>query len=126
MGQVAFEGHLTGPGIDSSNSDGIWAQDASGILQMVVREGDLFDVSNDPGAPDMRTIAFIHFSGNTGLEEGQSGGFNDLGQVAFYASFTDGSAGAFVTEVSVTIPEPSSVLLVVTACVGLLRRRSRS
>lgn len=127
LGKVAFYGNLTGPGIDpSSNDGGIWAQDASGILQLIVREGDLFDVSNDPGDPDMRTIDLLFFDGRTGLEDGRSGGFNDLGQVAFFAKFTDGSTGAFVTEVVVLIPEPSSVWLVVTACVGLLRRRSRS
>jgi hypothetical protein len=50
-----------------------------------------------------------------------------LDQLAFRASFTDGSSGVFVSN-RVAVPEPSSLLLAALAAAGLLllRRRGRS
>ena len=46
-GRIAFHAELIGAGIDSLLDNGIWAEDAEGNIQLIVREGDLFDV--DPG-----------------------------------------------------------------------------
>jgi hypothetical protein len=49
-------------------------------------------------------IEFIQFAGSL---NGDATGFNNLGQVAFLAEFTDGSEGVFVSNV-VSVPEPST------------------
>jgi hypothetical protein len=82
-GQTAFRGNLTGEGVTGGNGRGIWATDLDGLVHLVAREGDIIDVSNDPLS------------------------FNDAGQLAFRARFTDGSEGIFVatfaTPLTVTI-----------------------
>lgn len=116
-GQVAFLSTLSGAG--SSHDRGIWAQDRAGQLQLIVREGDVFDVS-DPGEPaDLRTIQYLSFYGNRGIStstvlHGPAYGtaFNDRGQLAFAAEFTDGSFGVFVSN-AVAVPEPMSALMLV-------------
>jgi hypothetical protein len=126
-GQTAFVARLEGSGISDSNDQGIWATDRSGVLQLIAREGDLLEVA--PG--DFRTIAgafgslrFNTADGNgnsdhsTGNADGRPSAFNNLGQLAFYASFTDGSSGIFVSN-RVAVPEPTSLLLAALAGVGL-------
>jgi len=49
----------------------------------------------------VRTVVPLNTSGN---EDGRSRGFNNLGQLAFRASFTDGSAGIFVADLTPTTP----------------------
>ena len=73
-----------------------------------VREGELFDV----GGGDLRVIDRLSFSSGSG--------FNDARQVAFQASFTDGSNGVFVT----LVPEPGcgAVVAAAVACTALLQR----
>ena len=48
VGQIAFTAELTGTGVDTTNDVGIWATDLDGLLTLIVREGDLFDVNDDP------------------------------------------------------------------------------
>jgi hypothetical protein len=97
-GQIALS--LGDGSIIGTNKAGEWI--------IVARPGDQFQVA--PG--DVRTIASLSF-----LQGGQSSGgptpFNDLGQVAFSATFTDGSSGMFVS----SVPEPS--MLVLAALGGL-------
>jgi hypothetical protein len=69
-GQVAFAARVTGAGIDESNDSGIWAQDASGQLRLIVREGQL--TRPDAHGP----IDFLERSHIM---------FNNRGQVAFTA-----------------------------------------
>ncbi len=106
-GQVAFIGYLNGTGVDSTNNFGIWATDRTGTLRLIVRTGDSLEVA--PG--DIRTIDF--------LESAAKGGFNNLGQLAFTAHFTDGSAGILVSNL-VAIPEPCSDALLLAASILLL------
>ncbi len=118
-GQVAFEGLLIGPGVDRNNNEGIWAQDPFGELTLIAREGDHLDVDDGPGT-DLRTIDSLNFRKEHGGEFGRRSGFNDLGQLAFWASFTDGTSGIFVSNL-VAVPEPSSLALLVLAGVAMLR-----
>jgi len=107
-GQAAFRGVLTGDGIDSTNDQGIWAEDRLGRIRLIVREGDALEL--DPG--DSRTISSF-----------QSVGFDNLGQLAFSALFDDGSSGIFVSNLA-TIPEPSTLAAIGMALgVTALRRR---
>jgi hypothetical protein len=93
-GEVAFVGSLRQGlgGITDANDFGYWVQDASGELRLVVREGDAIEVA--PG--DERTIASVSSYLNAS-NDGRIRGFNDLGQIAFSATFTDGSQGVFVS-----------------------------
>ena len=102
-GQIAFFSKLTDGG------SGIWATDRTGDLQLIARIGDKLEVA--PG--DSRTlsgIVFFNSSTSTGNSDGRPSAFNNLGQLAFYASFTDGSSGIFVSNV-VAVPEPSALAL---------------
>jgi hypothetical protein len=116
QGQVAFSAFVTGGGIDFGNDLGIWATDLDGQLQLIAREGDTFEIA--PG--DSRTIQYLGFVAGSGNEDGLPSGFNDLGQLAFMASFTDGSSGIFVSNL-VAIPEPATLIL---ASIALFTRRA--
>ena len=117
LGQVAFTAHVQGPGVEDFHTRGIWATDLSGVLHLIAREGELFDV----GGGDMRRIDSLEMWTVTNAgEDGMPSSFNDLGQVAFQAGFEDGSFGNFVA----TVPEPVGLATLVAAA-GLLRRRRR-
>lgn len=105
--------------MDNSNENGIWAQDLSGELKLIARTGDQLDVDDGPGT-DFRTISDLSFIGGVGAEDYvERSGFNDQGQLAFSATFTDGSSGVFVSNL-VAVPEPGSLLLASLACIGTL------
>ena len=124
-GQIAFLAALSGTGVTGANNAAIFAQDINGNLELIVREGDLLNVSNDPNSPDFRTIEALSFFGGSGSGNGTSSGFNDLGQIAFRADLSQGE-GVFVTN-QVAVPEPSSIaLLLLGGSVCLTRRRRRS
>jgi hypothetical protein len=125
-GQAAFIAVVT----DSQGvrGEGIWAQDSHGTLQLIALTGNKLDIDDGPGV-DWRTISGLDsrlydpFS-KTGNEDGHVSTFNDLGQVAFTAYFTDGTSGVFVSNL-VAIPEPTAKSLVgaCVACLWFRRRR---
>ncbi len=91
----------------------------AGQLTIVARPGDQLEVA--PG--DFRTISLI-----TPLAGGETVGgataLNDAGIVAFAATFTDGTSGAF-TSAALTVPEPASCALAVTGLLGLVLLRRK-
>jgi len=119
-GQTAFVGRLTGTGVGNSNDRGIWAEDPLGVLKLIARTGDMLDVDDGLGI-DFRTINGLSFVGNG---DGRPSSFNNLGQLAFLATFTDGTSGIFVSNL-VAIPEPSTLLLGALATMGVLLSRRR-
>ncbi len=92
-GQTAFRANLIGDGVDFTNDRGIWATDKNGALQLVVRTGNQLEVA----AGDIRTLSDLDFVTATGNSDGRPSAFNNLGQLVFWASFTDGSQGIFVS-----------------------------
>ncbi|HUN80360.1 MAG TPA: choice-of-anchor tandem repeat NxxGxxAF-containing protein, partial [Phycisphaerae bacterium] len=68
-GRIAFYGTLSGVGIDLNNDRGVWAQDSSGSLKLLARDGSHAPGTTDPGD---------HFTDlhNTVM--------NDAGKCAFY------------------------------------------
>ncbi len=126
-GQIAFVADLTGSGIDNSNSFGIWvANPMDDMLEPIIRKGDPLEVA--PG--DWKTIASLGFSiDGSGNEDGRRSGFNDSGQLAFSATFTNpfgnyyGGGGIFVASTAPlggAIPEPASWLLLLPGFVLLM------
>lgn len=91
-GQTAFRAFLTGPDVNSDNDGGIWAEDPDGVLTLIVRDGDTIQVA--PG--DARTINYTDLILGAGGQDGRPTSFNDSGQLAFRATFTDGAEGIFV------------------------------
>jgi hypothetical protein len=121
--QIAFMGNLRGAGIDSANERGIWARDRTGDLVPVARHGDRIDVSSDPFSPDSRTVVNLSFFGGTGNEDGVASSFNNEGQLAFLAEFSDGSSAIFVSDVA-ALPEPTTFgLLLLGFVIGTSRRQ---
>jgi hypothetical protein len=94
-GQIAFRAILTGDDVDFTNDRGIWATDRDGDLRLVVRTGELLEVM--PG--DFRTPSDLDFVSMTGNSDSRQSAFNNFGQLVFWASFTDGSQGVFVSNV---------------------------
>ena len=95
-GRLAFEASLAGPAVTIGVNDlAVFAQIGSGgALRMLARTGDTIEVA--PG--DTRTISFLSFGGqNSGMEDGRPAAFNDAGQAAFEAVFSDGTYGVFAT-----------------------------
>ncbi len=91
-GDVVFPNVLRGSGINAYNDGSLWIADAAGALSLVIREDDSLEVA--PG--DQRTVSPITFISGSGDEDGQPCGLNDKGQVAFLATFEDGSSGIFI------------------------------
>jgi hypothetical protein len=105
FGQVAFVAGVTPPATGGGTNVGFWAQDSQGALQLIVIEGGQLDVDDGPGI-DLRTVSTLRTltnpwgvspGENSGNEDGRPSSFNDLGQIVFAASFTDGSSGIFVS-----------------------------
>lgn len=116
LGQVAVVATLSDEAgeVTAGNNLGIWAQDHTGLLHLVVRTGDLLDVDDGPGV-DLRTVEGLETIFGTGNEDGRASAFNDRGQLAFRARFTDGTQGIFVSNL-VAVPEPSGLQLTTFGC----------
>uniref|UniRef100_UPI003703DD2C DUF7453 family protein n=1 Tax=Bythopirellula polymerisocia TaxID=2528003 RepID=UPI003703DD2C len=123
MGQTAFSASISS--VNFPDDIGIYATTLDGLLVEIVREGDLIDVNDDPLIDDLRTIFQLRFVSKTGNEDGRPSSFNDRGQLAFGATFTDGTSGVFVSN-RVAIPEPATPTLVALCLPTLLRRRNRN
>jgi hypothetical protein len=111
VGQLAFLSATKGPGDELHTGVGIWATDRDGDLRLIVRSGEQIDVSSDPSKPDLRTVGTLRFESVSLVvgsgEDGRSMSFNDSGELAFHATFLDGTEGVFVA----TVPEPASFLI---------------
>ncbi|MCH8840493.1 MAG: hypothetical protein IH831_07410 [Planctomycetes bacterium] len=88
QGLVAVKASLQlGGAVDPNNDEGLWLLSPSGSGILVAREGD-------PLAA--HTIAGLSFLGNSGGNDGRHPGWNDRGQLAFQANFTNGDSGLFL------------------------------
>jgi hypothetical protein len=101
-GQIAVAGSLGNdtPFDPSDDEEGIWAQDTSGDLRLIAREGSLVDVGGGQ---------FVSITDPSLI------GIDDLGYVVFSADLGNGAGrAAFVSDV-VAVPEPSTMTHVLAA-----------
>lgn len=75
-GGVAFLGLLTGPDVTPDNFTGFWGPDEEGNLGLIVRKGDLVELSPGNSLPLIAT----GFHRNSGNEDGRISGLSDSGQ----------------------------------------------
>ncbi len=109
-GQMLFWAEILGPNITGANDGGLWAQDLSGNIVNIVREGDLLDIDDGPGI-DFRKVTSVENRGGYRI--------NENGLVAFLASFDDGSTGIFVSS-AVAVPEPNASSLALVFLCGIV------
>lgn len=127
-GQIAFQGLAVLLG--GQQRHGIWATNQFGELKLIASAGTQIDVDNGAGI-DLRTVSIASMlvpdQGGTGNEDGLASAFNELGQLAFLATFTDGSRGVFVSN-AVAVPEPAIAgqLIVVAFAFFLSRATSKA
>lgn len=120
-GQVAIYSELVGTGVDLSNNAGIWAEDRTGVLRLIARTGDALEVR--PG--DFRIVQQLRVLQGIGEESGgHMSSFNERGQLAFQASFTDGTSGIFVSNL-VAVPEPTTIVMLILGVLGASACRVR-
>ena len=95
-------------GVDNTNSLGVWAEDLSGKLRLVIRSGDVIEIA--PG--DFRPITI--------------GGFlsNNRGELVMEALLSDGSEVVLVANLAV-IPEPATGWLALLGGIGMLQHYHR-
>jgi hypothetical protein len=108
-GQILFGATLTPQSNEYFGRNGVWLTDIYGSLKLIVQEGSLFDVNDDPNIIDLRTVESIRYTID---ERTGTSSFNASGQLAFHVVFTDGTEGLFVA--NTIIPEPSSITLTVS------------
>ena len=79
-GQLAFRANLFGEDVDeefNDNDTAIFATNVDGEVVLIAREGEMFDVDDDPMVEDLRRVTFLTFVDDTGNGDGRSSGFND-------------------------------------------------
>ena len=118
FGRIAFQAAFAGPSPETAGGVGIWAEDFDGALRLLVKTGDAIDVADGNGGENQRTILSLAFRGSESQGSTQSG-FNDRGELAFWAFLDDGSQGLFVSN-AVAIPEAGAVILAMQAAGGFL------
>jgi hypothetical protein len=115
-GQVVFVGSYAQEA-NGPFAFGLWGTDAAGNLGLIAVPGQSIELGNG----DVRQLSSVHYYGGTSSEDGQPFAFNDLGQLAYRATFTDGSQAIVVT----TVPEPAVMVLGAMSAAYLLARRGR-
>jgi hypothetical protein len=115
-GEVAFSASL-----DSYSGRGLFATDATGALHTIVRTGDFLTVA--PGDSRQVSQLYIREGGGGNGWDGHDSIIDDAGQVAFEASFTDGSSGIFLYSPTAPVPEPGTLACCAVALLALSGRR---
>ena len=93
-GQRVYIAELANDDDNPNNDAGIWAEDETGALQLVVREGDTIETK--PGLFETISFDSLH---------SELRGFNDRGEILFTSQ-----GGVYVATLN-PVPEPSSVVL---------------
>ena len=125
LGQIGFQATLLSSSGNFLTDSGIFIFDPRSGLREIATVGDLVDVSEDPANTDLREISFLSLvDGSINAFDNSRDFFNDRGQVAFLASFTDGTSGLLVSD-PISVPEPSTVGVVGAIAILVTSRRRR-
>lgn len=98
-----FVTQATGPRGWAGKARGLWGMDATGTLQLIVREGQ--GVGN-------RTLESFDVLASVGNSPGQTRSFNHAGEVLYRATFVDGSQG--IVRAILNLPPPTNETLFAT------------
>lgn len=110
--QVLFSASASVPGVFRPVT-GIWATDEFGTLKLIARvDGEILL----PGGETV-TVAGVGFPGPTTTLGAMPQGFNDRGEIAFYATFTDAPPAVLVSTL-VAVAEPGASTLAIAALLG--------
>lgn len=119
---VAFVAQLTAGvgGVTTANDAVLYGTDLSGNLILIAREG--FALPNDPVSG--RTVSAINFGASinnnpTNGHDGRGIYLNDMNQLVFNVTFSDGNSGIFVT----SIPTPATGAMLGLGMLASTRRR---
>jgi hypothetical protein len=118
-GQVVFASAYQ----DDANQiiQGIWGTDVDDTLHLIVYQGQQIDL----GGGVMKTLSYFDGGFGSASEEGQNFIFNDAGQLALGAHFTDGTSAVLIADV----PEPGLGMILFCvlglACAGRRRTHGR-
>ena len=85
-GGVATLATVAGSGITTANNQGIWAVDADGTLQRIVRKGDKLDI-----ASTQKTVTALKLFLALPYASGMGRNYATDGGLAFIANFSDGT-----------------------------------
>jgi hypothetical protein len=103
QGQRVYIAELNNDDENPNNDAGIWAEDETGVLQLVVREGDTIETK--PGLFETISFDSLH---------SELRGFNDRGEILFT------SQGAVYLATLNPIPEPASIVLFIVGAAPLV------
>ncbi len=99
-GQVAMSWKLRGVFVTEADDTAVYASDTSGVMHPIIREGQQFDVSDDPMNPDVRTVDEAFFMGANAIgNAGHPTPFNDDGALALNVRFTDGTEAVVIAHI---------------------------
>ncbi len=125
-GDFTFYAQLGGTGVTGSNDEAFFTY-RNGTLEIIAREGDMFDVDPTAGE-ELHRIALIANDTNLiniGGQDGRRSNINDNGDVVFSLIFNDVpsvyTAGVFIN----SVPEPVSLSLLGAGGLLVLPRRRR-
>ncbi len=91
-GRIYFNSSVQGPGIDGSNSNGLWRADPDGNTHLIIRDGQWMTLEDG----DTRQVEFVYLYRGSGLHTGRLPAFNNDRQIALRVFFTDGSSAIIV------------------------------
>lgn len=117
QGDIVFLADLRENGDPAGHGLFAWAAQI-GELALIAHTGQEVEVA--PG--DFRTISALNMRFGSGGSDGRARGLNDSGQLVYWAQFSDNTEALFTAQI---IPEPSTVVLLVLAGLGVLLLRHR-
>ena len=118
-GQLVFLNLLNEEGVAPNNNAAVFFTLPGASPTLLLRTGDLFDVSDEIGITDLRTISRILIATGSGGSDGRARSLSDAGDLTLALTFEDGSQGVFITR----IPEPSAITLIGLGLPLILCRR---
>ncbi len=91
--QVGFAAELDGAGISTANDVSLWIHDPFFGTEPIAQEGSTIQIN----VADTRTLTSITPSFNTiSLQDGGQKSFNERGELAYLANFTDGNTALLI------------------------------